>query len=179
MRNLTLALLPLCLAACSLPPVNRSRDVPLGAVAQVDLKQYVGKWYELARFPNGFEENCEGVTAEYAVRPDGRIDVLNTCREGSPSGKAREAKGIASVVDPATDARLKVHFGVPFEGDYWILDRADDYAWSLVGEPAGRYLWVLSRTPTVSQAVRDDLLKRLSARGYATDQLKWTQQPPA
>jgi len=179
MRKLALAMIPLCLAACSLPPVNRAKDVPFGPVAQVDLQRYLGKWYELARFPNGFEENCEGVTAEYATRPDGRIAVANVCRDGSPAGKAKIANGIARIIDPASNAKLKVHFGVPFEGDYWVLERANDYAWSLVGEPEGRYLWVLSRTPTVSTALRDELIKRLAARGYAVDQLKWTQQPPA
>jgi apolipoprotein D and lipocalin family protein len=179
MRKLVLVVIPLFLAACTPPPVNRATNVPIGPVAQVDLQRYLGKWYELARFPNGFEENCEGVTAEYAVRRDGRIDVVNTCRDGSASGKPKVANGIARIVDTSSNAKLKVHFGVPFEGDYWVLERADDYAWSLVGEPEGRYLWILSRTPTVSPAVRDDLLKRLAARGYAVDQLKWTQQPPA
>lgn len=179
MRKLILAVAPLLLAACSLPPVNRSADVPIGPVAQVELQRYVGKWYELARFPNGFEMNCEGVTAEYAARPDGKIEVLNTCRKGSPAGKSSTAKGVARIVDPATNAKLKVSFFASFEGDYWVLDRAEDYSWALVGEPQGRYLWVLSRTPTVSLTLQEDLKRRLAARGYATDQLTWTQQPPA
>jgi apolipoprotein D and lipocalin family protein len=168
----------LVLSACGLPPVNRSGDVPIGPVAQVEIARYAGKWFEIARLPNGFEENCEGVTAEYTSRPDGRITVLNTCRQGSPSGEARAQEGVARIVDTATNAKLKVSFGGPFEGDYWVLDRAEDYSWSLVGEPSGRFLWILARAPTIPDSTRENLLGRLQARGYDTAKLTWTQQPP-
>lgn len=167
------------LGGCMLPPVNRDAAAPLGGVASIEPQAYAGLWYEIARFPNAFEENCEGVTAEYTLRGDGRIIVRNTCREGAPGGEARVATGIARIVDPETNANLKVRFGLsPIEGDYWVLDRADDYSWSLVGEPRGRFLWILARTPEIDPARRADLIARLQARGYNTDALYWTQQPP-
>lgn len=179
MRSLISLTAILCLAACVLPPVNRNGEVPFGPVAQVEPSRYMGRWYEIARLPNAFERDCAGVTAEYRTLPDGRIEVINTCRQGSVAGEARIARGSARIVDTETNARLKVRFGGPFEGDYWVLDRADDYSWSLVGEPSGRFLWILARTPTISESLRSDLTRRLAGRGYNTSALEWTPQPPA
>lgn len=177
MKNIALALgVAWTLAACAAPPVNRDVRVPIGHVAAIEPARYAGRWYEIARLPNAFERNCAGVTADYAVREDGRISVRNTCRAGAPDGPARVAEGVARIVDPQTNARLRVRFFGPFEGDYWVLDRAEDYAWSLVGEPSGRYLWILAREPVISDALRADLLALLAARGYRTEALEWTAQ---
>ncbi len=178
MRKLLLACAVIALSGCILPPVNRAPDIPLETAQSVDVTRYVGLWYEIARYPNFFERDCEGVTAEYAVRADGRIDVVNTCRKGAPDGPVESAEGVARIVDPQTNAKLKVRFGGPFEGDYWVLDRAEDYTWALVGEPRGRFLWILAREPTIDDALRADLLARLSARGYDVSQLYWPRQPP-
>ncbi len=162
-------------AACAAPPVNRDASAPLETVDRVDLERYLGRWYEIARFPNSFEENCEGVTADYARRDDGLISVTNTCYKGSPGGEKNQANGRARVVDEATNAKLKVSFFGPFWGDYWIIGLADDYSLSLVGEPEGRYLWILSRTPEISDDVRERALSDLRRRGYNTDALYWTE----
>ena len=126
----------------------------LSTVESVDIDRYLGRWYEIARFPNSFEEGCEGVTAEYELRNDGLISVVNTCRKGATDGKAKVAKGRARVADETTNAKLEVSFFGPFWGDYWILYLAEDYSLSLVGEPSGRYLWILSRTPEISPEQR-------------------------
>ena len=111
----------------------------------VDLELYLGLWYELGRLPNRFERGCEGVTAEYAVSSSGIIDVVNTCREGSPAGTRRISRGRAKIIAGCGNAKLKVSFFGPFYlGNYWVLDHADDYAWSIVGEPSGRFLWILA-----------------------------------
>lgn len=171
-------LILLGLSACAKPPVNRAADVPLTTEAQVNLDQYLGRWYEIARFPNSFEKNCEGVTAEYARRDDGLISVVNTCRKGGVDGKAEVANGRARIVDAKTNAKLEVSFFGPFWGDYWILDLDDDYSLSLVGEPQGRYLWVLARTPEISDEERAGALTRLQTLGYDTSALYFTKQPP-
>lgn len=173
------ALGALSLAACETPPVNRDASVPLTTVDKVDLERYLGRWYEIARFPNRFEENCEGVTAEYARRDDGLIAVTNTCRKGAPDGPAKAAKGRARIVDTASNAKLEVSFFGPFWGDYWIIDLAPDYSLAIVGEPEGRYLWILSRTPTIDDDVRTDAIATLKGFGYNTDALYFPQQPPA
>ena len=91
---------------------------------------------ELARYEQGFQRDCDGVTADYALRSDGKISVINRCRK--PDGSLKQAKGVAKLADSATNAKLKVSFFGPFYGDYWVLDHADDYSWSIVGEPSGR-----------------------------------------
>ncbi|WDI32275.1 lipocalin family protein [Hyphococcus flavus] len=167
------------LAACGGPPVNRDASVPLETVDYVDTKRYLGKWYEIARFPNRFEKNCEGVTAEYARRDDGLISVTNTCRKGAPDGEEKVANGRARIVDEEINAKLEVSFFGPFWGDYWVIGLAEDYSLALVGEPSGRYLWILSRTPMISDEVRDGALSDLKAMGYNTHALYWTEQEAA
>ena len=168
----------LLLSACASPPVNRDLSTPLTTVEKVDVDRYLGRWYEIARFPNSFEKECEGVTADYARRDDGMISVINTCRKGATDGKKEVANGRARIVDPVTNSKLEVSFFGPFWGDYWIIGLAEDYSLSLVGEPSGRYLWILSRTPELSDEVRAQALADLKAKGYNTDALYFTRQPP-
>ncbi|WP_260484167.1 lipocalin family protein [Sphingomicrobium flavum] len=154
---------------------------PVGNVAvpepakSVDLERYAGRWYELARYEQGFQKNCEGVTADYTLRDDGKIGVVNRCRK--PDGSLDDAKGKAKIVDTATNAKLKVSFFGPFYGDYWVLDRDDDYRWAIVGDPSGRYLWLLSRDPKPGAAQVQALIARAGALGYDTSLLRRTQQP--
>ena len=166
------------LAACtrSMPVGNASVPEP---AKPVEFDRYLGVWYEIARYDNGFERGCEAVTAEYSLRPDGLIRVLNTCREGSPAGRARSFEGKAKIVPGSRNAKLKVSFFGPFfVGDYWVLDHADDYAWSIVGEPRGKYLWILSRDPTLSGETLDMLIGRVRHLGYDAGLLRMTRQPP-
>lgn len=163
------------LAACAsltAGPVG-NRSVPQPA-KPVDLKRYVGLWYELARYENRFERNCEAVTAEYRTRPDGMIEVVNSCHKGAVSGPLKVAKGRAKVVAESQDAKLKVSFFGPFFGDYWVLDHADDYSWSIVGEPSGRYLWILTRQAKPDTATRDILQAQVKALGYDTALIRQT-----
>jgi len=179
MRSFIFAIIMLTAFGCAAAPVNRNAAAPLSTVDDVDLNRYQGLWYEIARLPNRFEKNCEGVTAEYALREDGLISVVNTCRENAVDGKVKRANGRARVVDTESNAKLEVSFFGPFWGDYWILDLAEDYSLSLVGEPEGRYLWILSRTPTISDETRDDAIAKLDAMGYNTSALYFPAQPPA
>ena len=175
MRAALIALpLLLALSACvSGPSGNPNPPQPAKAV---ELDRYLGKWYEVARYDMRFEKGCEGVTAEYSKRPDGLIRVLNTCRQGAVDGPVKVAEGKAKVVDITTNAKLKVSFFGPFFGDYWVMDHADDYSWSIVGEGSGKYLWLLSRgLPT--DADRAALTARAKALGYDVTMLRPTKQP--
>jgi len=136
-------------------------------VQAVDLGRYVGRWYEIARYENGFERGCEAVTADYAMRPDGLLSVVNTCRQDGVEGPVKTSQARAKIVAGSNDAKLKVSFFGPFYvGDYWVLDRADDYSWSIVGEPSGRYLWLMSRTAEPSAQTRATIMERTQALGY-------------
>jgi apolipoprotein D and lipocalin family protein len=165
------------LAACSTlvsrhPVGNRFVPQPN---KPVDLQKYLGRWYEIARYEQSFQKGCEAVTADYSLRADGNIEVLNRCRK--PGGKPSEARGRAKVVDRETKAKLKVSFFGPFYGDYWVLDHADDYGWSIVGEPSGRYLWILNRKATPEEAEVQKLIDRAKGLGYDTSMLLRTRQP--
>ena len=166
MKKLLPLSLLLVLAACAGKPgpVGNSA-VPQPAKA-VELQSYLGRWYEMARYEAPFQKGCEGVTADYSLRDDGGIKVINSCRQGAVDGKLKQATGKAKIVDSASGAKLKVSFFGPFYGDYWVLDRADDYSWSIVGEPSGRYLWILTRTAKPDATIRQQLETRVKQLGY-------------
>lgn len=146
-------------------------------VKAVDLARYLGRWYELGRFENRFERNCEAVTAEYTSRSDGLIDIVNACRAGAPNGATRIAKGRAKVLPGSGNAKLKVSFFGPFFlGNYWVLDRAEDYAWSIVGEPSGRFLWILGRDPVPPAQTYEELIERARTFGYDMTRFRRTRQ---
>lgn len=166
-------LLAAALTGCVSGPVGNAR--PPEPVRAVALDRYLGKWYELARYDMAFERGCEAVTAEYSLRPDGLIKVVNSCHKGTPDGPLAVAVGRAKRVGDPLGARLKVSFFGPFFADYWVLDHGPDYEWSIVGEGSGRYLWILSRDPHPPQAVRDDLVRRVKAMGYDLKLLRITR----
>jgi len=141
----------------------------------VDLNRYAGRWYEIGRYENSFERDCEAVTADYRLLDNGAVQVINRCRKGGLDGPVKTAKGRGKAVERSRGAKLKVSFFGPFFGDYWVLDHADDYAWSIVGEPSGRYLWLLSRTAEPSASVRGAILTRVRDLGYDTSLIRPTR----
>lgn len=151
-------------------------------VVSVSLDRYIGKWYEVARFPNRFQTQCTGdVTAEYQKRGDGRIDVTNRCRKADRAFK--EAIGVARIVDTGSNTKLKVRFApawlswVPMVwGDYWIIGLAQDYSYAVVGEPGREYLWILSRTPNMSGESYQAALKQAAEQGFDVTKLQRTKQ---
>ncbi len=136
---------------CFLTLPGRGAEKPLQAVPKVDLKRYAGDWYEFARTPNRFEKSCAGdVTAHYRLQADGKIGVRNECRK--VDGKLEVAKGKAHVVDPVSDAKLRVSFFWPFSFAYWIIGLDEQYRWAVVGEPGRKNLWILSRSANLESA---------------------------
>jgi len=136
----------------------------LATVSRVDLSRYVGKWYEIARYPNWFEKDGDAnVTAEYTPRPDGKITVVNSCRRADAT---KTSKGEAKIEDKATNAKLKVAFFKPFYGNYWIIDLAPDYSFAVVGEPSRKYLWILSRSPQMGEETYKEITRRVQELGY-------------
>jgi apolipoprotein D and lipocalin family protein len=146
-------------------------------VPHVELERYAGKWYEIARLPNKFQAECaSNVTAEYVQRPDGRLDVINRCQKAD--GGIEEAKGVARVVNPVTNAKLEVRFAPAWLSwlptvwsPYWILDLAPDYSFAAVGDPERGRLWIISRTPQIDDAQYENIVNRVTAQGYDTSRL--------
>lgn len=152
--------------------------VPLDTVQQVDIARYMGKWYEIAKYPLIFERGCAGVTAEYTLRDDGTVGVLNTCRGSDGTTVSNTIEGFATVADPSTNAKLTVYFFYPFGAPYWIIELDDNYQYAVVGDPSRTYLWILSRTPTLDESIYSQILERLPARGYDPAKLEKTPQFP-
>ena len=153
-----------------------NRFVPQPA-QPVDLARYIGRWHEIGRYENGFERGMEGVTAEYRLRGDGLIDVINSGRKGGLNAPLKTSTGRAKIVGDSGQAKLKVSFFGPFFfGDYWVLDHDPDYAWAIVGEPSGRYLWLLAREADPPALVRERLLARAHELGYDTRMVRPTRQ---
>lgn len=146
-------------------------------VKYVDIERYMGKWYEIARFPQSFQRKCGATTAEYTLKDNGTVRVVNTCKRLDRDGALKDAKATAFVVDKDTNAKLKVSF-VPilqyfgfFAGDYWILDLGADYDYALVGGPDRNSLWILSRTPVLDQDIYDHLVEVAEDKGFDISKL--------
>ncbi len=155
-----------------LTPAKGWADKTEGDVVKyVDINRYMGKWYEIARYPNRFQKGCVNSTAQYSLRDDGRVTVVNTCIKDGSRRKTKSVRGKAWVVDTATNAKLKVSFFWPFSGDYWIIQLAEDYSYAVVGHPKKNYLWILSRTPEMDEKVYSQIREKLVAQEYDPDML--------
>jgi len=147
---------------------------PLATVPELDLTRYTGKWYEIARLPNRFEDGLKCITAEYGIRDDGKVSVTNRGVNESDPADINESTGYAKVPDSKVPGVLKVTFFWPFFGDYYVIDLDPAYQWSLVGSPDRDYLWILSRSETLEQSTIDRLLKKAQGEGFDITQLIFT-----
>ena len=184
--SVAVAAAALCAGSAADAAADRRSDAgALETVPGVDLERYAGRWFEIARLPNRFQDECaRDVSAEYIRREDGRVTVVNRCTDGD--GLETAAQGVARIPDPQDPSKLKVRFAPAFLsfipavwGDYWIIDLAPDYSYAVVGEPSRRYLWILSRTPRVEDALLDEIFQRIRPRGYDPEKLTRTRHSEA
>jgi apolipoprotein D and lipocalin family protein len=160
-RHPFLNVLPLLLlvAACTQAP----RGVE--PVQNFEASRYMGRWHEIARLPNGFEDGLEQVTATYSLQPDGSVQVVN---RGFDTAKQewRDITGRAKFVGSPDVAALKVSFFGPFYGGYTVVDLDADYSRALVVGPNRSYLWILAREPSLPPDVLAHLEERAAALGF-------------
>ncbi|WP_242926533.1 lipocalin family protein [Pontibacter vulgaris] len=150
---------------------------PLATVPEVDLNRYMGKWYEIASIPQRFSKGCHCTTAEYKLNAsEGYVEVYNSCRKNSASGKLSDVKGKAYPVDGSNNSKLKVQFFWPFKGDYWILELDKDYQHVVVGSPDRESLWILSRKPTLDKETYNQLVLSAKTKGFPVEQLQLMDQ---
>lgn len=153
---------------------------PPTTVERVDLERYVGLWYEIARIPNSFQDQCACcVTAEYTLRDDGKIEVVNACTKAD--GKLDQAEGLARIEDRESNARLKVSFFSilgwrPVWGDYWVIGLDDDYQYAVVGSPDRKYGWILARERELEETVQERIFALLGEQGYDPSSFQMTRQ---
>jgi apolipoprotein D and lipocalin family protein len=148
--------------------LTKEKHNTLEVVPHVELKKYLGKWYEIAHLPTRFQKNCTDTTATYTLSEDGNISVLNECRRNS---KVKQAKGKAKVVDKNSGAKLKVTFFWPFYGDYWIIELGKDYDYAVVGTPNRKNLWILNRTPQIDDKLFSQLIESVKSKGFDVSNL--------
>lgn len=160
-----MALAAMFFSACDATEIDNS------TVKAVDLNRYLGSWYEIAKYDHVFERGLDYAMANYTLREDGKIDVLNT---GIKDGRAKDAKGIAKTTN--IPGLLKVSFFGPFYSDYRIMMLDADYQYVLVGGSNDKYLWILSRTPKLDDATKALILAEADKRGYDTSKLIWVKQ---
>ncbi|KAG2398996.1 Temperature-induced lipocalin-1 [Vigna angularis] len=151
-------------------------------VKGVDLKRYMGRWYEIASFPSRFQpKDGENSRATYTLNEDGTVHVLNETWSG---GKRGYIEGTAYKADPKSDeAKLKVRFYVPpflpiipVVGDYWVLFLDDDYQYALIGQPSRKCLWILCRQTNMDDAIYNQLVQNAISEGYDVSKLQKTPQ---
>ena len=150
--------------------------IELKTVEYVDVKRYMGAWFEIAKLPQRFEKGLVGIKANYTLLPDGKVEVLNSGYKEGFNGKMKTIKGKAWVADTATNAKLKVSFFWPFTGNYWIIELGKDYEYAVVGDESRKYLWILSRTPQMDETLYNELLKRVQDRGFDVSKLEKVPQ---
>ena len=156
---------------------NTVSSIDTATVENVNIERYMGRWYEISRFPNRFEKGLVGVTADYSIDKKGKIKVLNSGYKDTLQGKRKEAHGKAKIPDPKEPGKLKVAFFLFFYGDYFILELDRDYQWVLVGSSTPEYLWILSRTPQLDPEIYNAVVKKAEARGYDVSKLEMVEQP--
>ena len=154
----------LLLSACV---YNAGRDsINRSTVENFDLKSFMGRWYEIARFDHSFERGMQGVTADYSLQEDGTVLVVNSGKRGD---KRVEAIGRAKTTSQV--GRLRVSFFWIFYSDYNVLDMGKDGEWVLVGSRSPQYLWVMSRKPHMSDEELKHIINLAEQRGYNTNNL--------
>jgi len=165
------------LAITILIPLSFHAAEILEVVPNLDINKYLGRWYEIARYRNGFQKQCELSWVEYSLRDNGDIKVINNCKKAN--GKFSSIKGKAWIKDIEEPAKLKVQFFWPFSANYWIIDLGDNYEYAVVSEPKRKYLWILSRTKYLQEDVIQNLMTNLTEKGFDSSRLifdPWDQE---
>jgi len=164
--------LPLLLS-CSL--LVACQNEPLDVATQVDLSRMQGKWFEIAKLPRPSQTGCTGTSAEYTLKSDTELLVVNECHQDSLQGPIKRVAARAVASDAAVPAKLSLDFGFAY-GDYWVLEVGPSYEYAVIGHPTRDYLWILSRERTLRRDTLDGILQRAQARGFPVGILDYTKQ---
>lgn len=163
-----------------LSTILSAQEKSLTTVKYVDLKKYAGLWYEVAKIPNSFQDQCiKNTTAKYTLNNNGEISVTNSCID--EDGEEDAADGVVRVVDKKSNAKLEVSFVSffgwrPFWGDYWIIGLDENYKWAIVGTPNRKYGWILSRTKTLDSDTVTLINSILTSQGYNPKKFEFSKQ---
>ncbi len=140
------------------------------AVSGFEIERYLGRWYEIARLPNWFEQGMSDISAEYSRLPDGSLLVVN---RGIKSGKAKSISGKLRFAGRENSGELEVSFFRPFYNSYRIIKLAPDYRYSVVTSGNGKYLWILSRDRTLPESDFNEITAFLERHAFPIEKLIW------
>ena len=154
--------------------VEASVSPPLQPVQYVDLSRYVGLWYEVAHYPNKYQEGCQDSMVRFSLRDNGEIDVLNSCRD-KHEGVLHHADGLGWIVDTSSNARLKVSYFWPFRKEYVIIDQGKEYEYSVICTVDRKNVWIIARTPVISSDVFERIALNIEQQGFHRDNLIKTE----
>ena len=155
---------------------GQNKMIDKTVVKDLNIERYLGKWYEISRYDHSFERGLVGVTASYSYREDGKIKVVNSGYKKTLNGQKSEAIGKAKIPDSNIPSKLKVSFFWFFYGDYFVLELDKNYQWAVIGSSSDNYLWILSRTPQIEKSLYNELLSKITNRGYDVNKLISVEQ---
>lgn len=168
-EKIALLLSSLLLASCL------GRPDGVSPVEQLDTQRYLGTWYEVARLDHSFERGLSNVTADYSMREDGGLRVINR-GYSAEEGDWQQAEGRAYTIEEDQPGHLKVSFFGPFFGSYVVFELDPDYQYAFVAGNTTNYLWLLARTPSVSDALKTHFLQRAEILGFEVEDLIFVDQ---
>lgn len=169
MRLYPILILLLLTSACTAIPEG------IAPVDSFEVKRYLGKWYEIARLDHGFERGLSQVTADYELREDGGIRVINRGYSVAEN-EWEQAEGKAYFVKDKNTAHLKVSFFGPFYGSYIVFELDKEYEYAFISGPSRDYLWLLARQPEVSDELKAHFIAVAGEKGFAVDELIFVEQ---
>lgn len=158
------------IAALAMVFIGCAKQPPMPTVSNFDINAYMGEWYEIAKYPNPFQKGCPLAKARYSLQKD-HVKVTNICMD-EQENELRRAEGEANIIEAG---KLEVSFFKPFYGDYWVIMLADDYRYSVVGDPKRKYLWILSRQQIMTPEDIDQIVNNLESFGYDKSKLVWNK----
>ena len=175
-KRLTVLILAAVAAMAACQPAAAEPQVPAAAVrpiAHLELTKMMGRWYEVARFPNMIQKGCQAGASDWTRTAEG-FSVIQTCHKGSPDGPLAEWKAKARVADPVSNAKFRMSFfGGLVSQEYWVLDQRDDQGWLILATHDGHYLWLMSNKPALPAAVRAEAVARIKQLGFDTGRLEF------
>ena len=143
-----------------------------------DIGHMAGRWYEIAHTPTALNRDCQAGTTDWTPAGSGKFRIVATCRKGSLTGPARVISGTVKITDPVSHAKVRMLlFGGLIGADYWLIDRADDYAWLIMGTPGGAFVSIMASRPTLPAAMKSDALLDARRLGYDVSKLSFPAQP--
>ena len=167
------SLAPIPLAAALLAGAAPALAAPAPPDEKIELTKMTGRWYEVARLPNKTQKDCQGGTSDWVAAEDG-YSVVQACHRGTLAAPATEWKAKAKVIDPKTNARIRMSFfGGLLSQEYWVLDHRSD--WLILGTPNGNYMWLMSQRPVLSAAAKAQAVARVKQLGYDVSRLEFPQ----